>query len=418
MSELYSKSIIKLELDKVLEILADCAGSTAGKDACLRLRPVSDLDEVNTLLAETSAAVNIASQRGYPYFAELKDVSATLERAQMGGSLLPKELLCVAGVLKCARNVRSFLTDEEDKILSQYSVMIVPNKFLEESIFHAILSEDEIADDASPELSDIRRHKRIQSAKIKETLQKTITSPAYTKFLREPIITIRQGRYVVPVKSECKNEIPGLVHDVSSTGSTYFIEPMNAVSANNALRDLELKEQQEIARILAQLSAQVADHADPIRDSIQALVKLDVIFAKARLSFKMRAWPPVMNESGRIELLKARHPLIDSNCVVPISMRLGTDFDTMIITGPNTGGKTVTLKTVGLLTLMAECGLHILSWRISVMSSPSPKACPHSPATCERLLMWFRSAAHGHLFFLMSWEPVRILQRVQHLRSL
>ena len=233
----------------------------------------------------------------------------------------------------------------------------------------AILSEEEIADTASPELADIRRHMRIQAGKIRDSLQKVISSPAYSKFLREPIITIRQGRYVVPVKSECKNDVPGLVHDVSATGSTYFVEPMSAVNANNTLRELELKEKKEIERILAELSAEAAAHAEDINLDYTMLVQLDVIFAKAKLAFQMRAWAPIMNDKGRVELRNARHPLIDPKKVVPISLRLGSDFDTMIITGPNTGGKTVTLKTIGLLTLMAECGLHVPAGDGSVLST-------------------------------------------------
>ena len=210
---------------------------------------------------------------------------------------------------------------------------------------------------------------RSQAGKIRDSLQKVISSPAYSKFLREPIITIRQGRYVVPVKSECKNDVPGLVHDVSATGSTYFVEPMSAVNANNALRELELKEKKEIERILAELSAEAAAHAEDINLDYTMLVQLDVIFAKAKLAFQMRAWAPIMNDKGRVELRNARHPLIDPKKVVPISLRLGSDFDTMIITGPNTGGKTVTLKTIGLLTLMAECGLHVPAGDGSVLST-------------------------------------------------
>jgi len=200
---------------------------------------------------------------------------------------------------------------------------------------------------------------RIEAGKIKDSLQKMISSPAYSKYLREPIITIRQGRYVVPVKSEHRADVPGLVHDVSATGSTYFVEPMSAVNANNALRDLEFKEKKEIERILAELSAEAAAHRETIALNVQLLVQLDVIFAKAKLAYRMRAWEPMMNDQGVVELRNARHPLIDPKTVVPISVRLGKDFDSMIITGPNTGGKTVTLKTIGLLTLMAECGLHI-----------------------------------------------------------
>ena len=360
MSELYEKSRLKLELDQVLQLLSGCAGSEDGKTACLSLVPSSDLEEVQNWLDETTAASNFSTRKGYPNFTVVKDVSAALDRAERGGILQPKELLNIGGVLRCTRRVKDYISEDEDEtVLTPIFQMLTPNKYLEDRIFGAILSEEEIADTASPALADIRRHMRIQSAKIKDGLQKIISSPAYSKYLREPIITIRQGRYVVPVKSECKNDVPGLVHDVSATGSTYFIEPMSAVNANNALRELELKEKKEIERILSELSAEAAGYKEPITDDFHLLVRLDVIFAKARLAFQMRAWAPVMNEQGKIELRNARHPLIDPKTVVPISLRLGSDFDTMIITGPNTGGKTVTLKTVGLLTLMAECGLHI-----------------------------------------------------------
>jgi len=360
MSELYEKSIIKLELDRVLQLLADCAGSTDGKIACLKIKPVSDVDDVKLLLAETSAAVDLSTKKGYPGFSGARNVAEILDRADRGGSLNPGELLAIAGVLRCTRRAKDYMQDVEDNaVLEPYFLLLTPNKYLEERIYSAIISEEEIADAASPELADIRRHMRIQSGKIKESLQKIISSPAYTKVLRDPIITIRQGRYVVPVKSECKNDIPGLVHDVSATGSTYFIEPMSAVSANNALRELELKEKKEIERILAAFSAEVANYKETINNSTAALIQLDVIFAKARLAYSMRAWEPDVNDKGRVVLRNARHPLIDPKTVVPISLHLGDSFDSMIITGPNTGGKTVTLKTIGLLTLMAECGLHI-----------------------------------------------------------
>lgn len=360
MSELYQKSLLKLELDRVLEQLANCAGSQDGKQRCLQLRPSSDLEDVCSMLEETTAASNLSVKKGYPSFSGVRDVSASLEHADRGGSLQPKELLRIAGVLKTARTVKDYLSDEDpDCLLTPLFKALSQNKYLEDRILNAILSEDEISDAASTELADIRRHMRLQAAKIKDSLQKVISSPAYSKFLREPIITIRQGRYVVPVKSECRNDVPGLVHDVSATGSTYFIEPMSAVNANNALRDLELKEKKEIERILAELSAEAAAHRDDITSNFEILVTLDVIFAKARLAYQMKAWAPEMNNEGVVELRNARHPLIDPQKVVPVSMRLGTDFDTMIITGPNTGGKTVTLKTVGLLTLMAECGLHV-----------------------------------------------------------
>ena len=370
MSELYEKSLVKLELDQVLALLADCAGSEGGKQSCLNLRPSSDLEEVEQLLQQTTAAYDLSTKKGYPSFASAADVSASLERADRGGSLQPKELLVIGWVLRCTRSVKDYITPEEKQtVLDPLFHSLTPNKYLEERILTSILSEEEIADTSSSELADIRRHMRIQSGKIRDSLQKVISSPAYSKFLREPIITIRQGRYVVPVKSECKNDVPGLVHDVSATGSTYFVEPMSAVNANNALRELQLKEKKEIERILAELSSEVAAHAEDINLDYSLLVQLDVVFAKAKLAFNMRAWAPIMNDTGRVELRNARHPLIDPKRVVPISLRLGTDFDTMIITGPNTGGKTVTLKTIGLLTLMAECGLHVPAGDGSVLST-------------------------------------------------
>ena len=360
MSELYEKSLQKLELPQVLQLLSACAGSVGGKEACLRLIPSADLEEVELLLQQTSAASDLCDRKGHPVFGDVTDVSASLERAERGGMLQPKELLRIAGVLRCARTTKSYISEDDAKtVLDALFHALTPNKYLEDKIFGAILSEEEIADTASSALADIRRHMRLQSGKIRDSLQKVISSPAYSKFLREPIITIRQGRYVVPVKSECKNDVPGLVHDVSASGSTYFVEPMSAVNANNALRELELKEKKEIERILAELSAEAAGYREAINLDYQMLVQLDVIFAKAKLAYQMRAGAPIMNDQGRVELRKARHPLIDPKAVVPVTVRLGTDFDTMIITGPNTGGKTVTLKTIGLLTLMAECGLHI-----------------------------------------------------------
>lgn len=370
MSELYEKSLCKLELDQVLELLSQCAGSEGGKEACLHVHPTSDLEDVTLMLKQTTAASLLCTKKGNPVFGDVTDVSACLERADRGGSLQPKELLRIGGVLRCARSIKSYVSPEEPStILDSFFQALTPNKYLEDRIFGAILSEEEIADTASPELADIRRHMRIQAGKIRDSLQKIISSPAYGKYLRDPIITIRQGRYVVPVKAECKNDVPGLVHDVSATGSTYFVEPMSAVNANNALRELELKEKKEIERILAELSAEAAGHAEAINLDYSLLVQLDVIFAKAKLAYRMNAWEPLMNDQGRVELRKARHPLIDPKKVVPISLRLGSDFDTMIITGPNTGGKTVTLKTIGLLTLMAECGLHVPAGDGSVLST-------------------------------------------------
>lgn len=360
MTELYEKSLNKLELATVLDKLAESANSEAAKEKCRALLPLEDAEEIAILQGQTSAACKLISLKGSPSFHELKEIGSSLERADRGGCLTPIELLRIAGVLRCIRNAKAYYNgDYMESELDVYFRELNPNRYLEDKISNSILSEEEIADAASSELADIRRHMRVQSAKVKESLQKIITSPSYSKYLRDPIITLRGDRYVVPVKSEYKSEIPGLVHDVSSSGGTFFIEPMSAVNANNALRELLLQERREIERILAELSAEAASFRESICLSYDMLVALDVIYAKAKLSLRMDAMEPEIRTNGTIELVKARHPLIDRKTVVPITVRLGTDFDTLIITGPNTGGKTVSLKTIGLLTLMAECGLHI-----------------------------------------------------------
>ena len=360
MNELYEKSLHKLELDKVLSLLADQACSPAGKEQCLKIEPLNDADEIRLLQKQTSAACRMITLKGSPGLAGVSDVGASVDRAVRGGCLSPEELLRVAGVLKCARQAKAYADgDGMENDLNIFFAQITPNKYLEERIFNSIVSKDEIADAASPELASIRRKIRRQSVAIREGLQKIITSPTYAKFLQEPIVTIRSDRFVVPVKAECKGSIPGLVHDVSSSGSTFFIEPMQAVNGNNALRELFVEERKEIERILTELSGEVAGHREHLAVNYTVLTQLDCIFARAKLSFAMHAAEPEIRTDGKLELKRARHPLITGKTVVPISVRLGSDFDTLIITGPNTGGKTVTLKTLGLLTLMAECGLHI-----------------------------------------------------------
>ena len=360
MCTLSDKSMQKLELPAVLELLASQASSEEAKARCKAVVPLHDREDILTLQKETSAACRLISIKGSPSLSGAKDVSASLARADRGGTLSAGELLKIAAVLRCARQVKNYAeTDSVATVLDPLFLQLVANKYLEEKIERSILSEEEIADAASPELADIRRHIRVKSASVRESLQKIISSPTYAKYLREPIITIRSDRFVVPVKSECKSAIPGLVHDVSSSGNTFFIEPMQAVNANNDLRELFAKERKEIERILAELSAEAAGYQENINQNFEILVGLDVIFARAKLSFQMKAVEPQIREDGKIELKNARHPLIDKKTVVPITVRLGDDFDTMVITGPNTGGKTVTLKTMGLLTLMAECGMHI-----------------------------------------------------------
>jgi len=358
MNELFEKSIHTLELPRVLAMLADEAVTEEGKENCLSSRPCAYRNEVARLQGQTSAAFDLLVKNGTPSLLGIRPVAAALHRADRGGSLNTRELLDMAQVLRCARNMREYGVGDREKktVLDGYFESLSPNRFLEEKIIGSILSEEEIADSASPELADIRRHIRAAAGKVRDVLNRLIASNQ-SKYLQETIITMRGGRYVVPVKSEHKNEIPGLVHDVSGSGGTFFIEPMGVVNANNELRELQLKEQKEIERILAELSADCANFKEGIEENYRTLIALDCIFARAKLSSKMGGMEPALGDF--IELKRARHPLLDAKTAVRNDLYLGKDFDTLVITGPNTGGKTVTLKTIGLLTLMAQCGMHI-----------------------------------------------------------
>ena len=357
MNELFEKSIQTLELPRVLEMLAGCAVTDEGRERALALRPMTDIEDVRRAQEETSAAVKLLILRGTPGFAGIRPVAASLQRADMGGSLNTRELLEVAAVLRAARTAGEYGAGEEKSPISHLFHALTPNRFLEDTITNSIVGEDELADSASPELASIRRHMRATESKVRDILQKLISSNQ-SKYLQEAIITIRSDRYVVPVKSEHKNAIPGLVHDVSSSGSTFFIEPMGVVKANNELRELLAKEKKEIERILAELSAQCATHKEDILEDYQLLVWLDTIFARAKLSLKLECTEPRLSDKY-LRLRGARHPLLDQKKAVANDLELGERFDTLVITGPNTGGKTVTLKTLGLITLMAQCGLHI-----------------------------------------------------------
>ena len=357
MNELFEKSIQTLELPRVLEMLAGCAVTDEGRERALALRPMTDIEDVRRAQEETSAAVKLLILRGTPGFAGIRPVAASLQRADMGGSLNTRELLEVAAVLRAARTAGEYGAGEEKSPISHLFHALTPNRFLEDTITNSIVGEDELADSASSELAYIRRHMRATESKVRDILQKLISSNQ-SKYLQEAIITIRSDRYVVPVKSEHKNAIPGLVHDVSSSGSTFFIEPMGVVKANNELRELLAKEKKEIERILAELSAQCATHKEDILEDYQLLVWLDTIFARAKLSLKLECTEPRLSDKY-LRLRGARHPLLDQKKAVANDLELGERFDTLVITGPNTGGKTVTLKTLGLITLMAQCGLHI-----------------------------------------------------------
>jgi len=358
MNDLFEKSIYTLELPRVLKLLAGEAVTEEGKERCIALRPSDDPWQVGRWLDETSAAFRMLVLKGTPGFSGIRPVAAALQRADRGGSLNTRELLDIAAVLRAARTAREYGEGQsgEKSPLEHLFASLTPNRFLEEKISGSILGEEEIADSASPELASIRRHIRAAAGKVRDVLNKLISS-SQAKYLQDSIITMRSGRYVVPVKSEHKNEIPGLVHDVSGSGGTFFIEPMGVVNANNELRELQAKEQKEIERILAELSAEAAAFKEDISQDYDLLILLDVIFAKAKLASRMGAMAPTLGD--RILLNRARHPLLDQKRAVANNLRLGGEFDTLVITGPNTGGKTVTLKTLGLLTLMAQCGLHI-----------------------------------------------------------
>ena len=370
MSDLFDKSIRTLELPRVLELLSEQAVSAEAKQRALRLRPETEPEEVLRLLDQTDAARNLIGLRGSPSFSGVKPVAEALDRADRGGALNTRELLTIADLLTAARRAKEYFNDEaaEKTAIDPLFLSLHGNRFLEEKIKRAIPDEDTIADAASTELADIRRHMRAAQAKSRQILQKIISSPSYGKILQETIITQRDGRFVVPVKAEHKGDLPGLVHDISSTGATLFVEPMGVVQANNEYIELQAKEQKEIDRILAEFSAEAAAHREDIQWDYDTLVHLDLIFARGQLSYKMNAVRPEVRRDGAIHLRKARHPLLDPKTAVPIDIELGDTFDTLVITGPNTGGKTVSLKTVGLLTLMGQSGLHIPAFDNSRLS--------------------------------------------------
>ena len=350
-----------LEFTKIREMLAGYALSEFGRKKCLALTPLSDFAEVNRALDETEEAVVALTFLGGHPMTPFDDISEYLALAGKGSTLSQKALLSVAETLRSARAARSALvTDRENTpIITAMASRLQPMRQLEEDITEAILSEDEISDHASPALLDIRRHIRSANDRIREKLNSMAHGAAYSKYLMESIVTVRDGRYVLPVKQEYRQNVPGLVHDQSATGATLFIEPMAVVEMGNELKEWHMKERAEIERILAALSAQVADGGDLIAQNLSILQHLDFAFAKGMLSRELECVRPKMNEAGKINLVRVRHPLINREKVVPCSLWLGDDFTSLIITGPNTGGKTVTLKTLGLMTLMAQSGLHV-----------------------------------------------------------
>ena len=356
------KAIHALEYMKIIDQLTQKASSPLGKEKCRRLRPSNSLSEIETMQLQTAHALTRLFQKGNINFGSVKDIRASLKRLEVGSSLNIVELLTICSFLENVNRVKSYGRPDRDDTapdcLSAMFQTLEPLTPLSAEIRRCILSEEEISDDASPTLRQIRRGIKIANDRIHTQLNSIVNSNSRT-YLQDTVITMRNGRYCIPVKAEYKNQIPGMIHDQSSTGSTLFIEPMSIVKLNNDIRELELQEQKEIEVILARLSEEVAQYGEALSDNFTIMVELDFIFARAALAMEQNATAPVFNTKGIINLRKARHPLIHKKQVVPIDIRLGEDFDLLVVTGPNTGGKTVSIKTVGLLTLMGQSGLHI-----------------------------------------------------------
>lgn len=352
------KSLSTLEYTKILKSLSECAKNDDAKTMAEELKPSSDFREVERALAETDAAVTMSLKFGSPEILRVEPVDGAIKRLDVGGALSAAELLNVARLLKCIRNLKRY-TKEQTGVLEEYFSELVSAKPIEDEINRAIVSEDEIADAASPALANVRRKMKNTGAKIKDSLDSMVRSGHYQKFLMDNIVTMRNNRYVVPVKAEHRSEVPGIVHDMSASGSTVFIEPSSVVNANNELHELEIKEKAEIEKVLYELSNKVAEISEQVKYNYETLILIDFIFAKAKLALDMKAVCPKLNTDGKIKIVKGRHPLIDKSKIVPIDVRLGDDFDVLVVTGPNTGGKTVVLKTIGLFCIMTQAGLHI-----------------------------------------------------------
>ena len=357
------KNLFTLEFDKIREILASCAATEGAKQVAMSLVPTvrCDREEVETRLTRTTDARRLIDFKGHPSFGMVKDVEGACERAEKGATLSTRELLDIGNVLRTSRSLLDYIRTNKtfDTSLDEIFERLFTFRPVEDKIFRSIISEEMIADEASTTLADIRRKIRAESNRIKETLQKYIAGGSYSKYLQENIVTMRNGRYVVPVRVEHKNDVKGMIHDTSASGSTIFVEPAAVVDSNNEIRILETKEQHEIDRILAELSAEVATIAYSVRLNYQNITELAFVFACGTLSERMQAIAPKISEGRCVRLIRARHPLIDKDRVVPIDISLGGEYDTLIITGPNTGGKTVSLKTLGLFALMTQAGLHI-----------------------------------------------------------
>lgn len=360
-----NKTLKVLEYNKIIEMLMDKAESQLGKDLIKELKPLVEIDKIEKLQKETEEALSLLVKRGNPPLYGIHSISYELKRVEIGGSISPGGLIKVSDSLRVARSLKNFLKETKEDKTSNHPIIenLVEKlsifKHIEDEINNAIINENEISDNASTTLKSIRRQIGIKNDAVKDKLSSIIGSQSNKKYLQDSIVTMREGRYVIPVKSENRSHVPGLVHDMSSSGATVFVEPMAVVELNNQLRELELKEREEIERILAVLSNLVGEQSEYIRGNENILKELDFIFAKGKLALEMKATKPILNKKGYINIKKGRHPILDTKNVVPIDAYIGRDFTSLIITGPNTGGKTVTLKTVGLFTLMGQSGLHI-----------------------------------------------------------
>lgn len=356
-----NKYHISLELPKILLTLSEMTSCEEARLAALSLQPSGDFFKVQKRLSETEAAHILIAKFGAPSFGGLINVNNQLSRASSGGTLSMRELLDISCDLRVIRGITEWRSKSAgmDTAIDDLFNSLYTNKYLEDKINNAVLSDTEMSDNASPALKDIRRHKRLEESKIRDKLDGMIRSPKYKSSLQDAIITQRNGRFVVPVKAEHRSEVSGMVHDTSGSGATVFIEPAAVIEANNRIKVLESRERDEIERILSELSEEAGSFADTIKISCESAAELNLIFSKAQLAYKMKATMPIINSRGVIELKKARHPLLDPKKAVPIDVSLGDKYDSLVITGPNTGGKTVSIKTIGLLTLMAECGLFI-----------------------------------------------------------
>lgn len=403
------KALQTLEFDKIIDLLTSYASSPMGQKLCRELRPSSDISEICQMQQQTHDALTRLFRKGHISFGDAKDIRGSLKRLEIGSTMNSSELLQTAALLENTARVKSYgrheNADTKEDSLDLFFQSLEPLTPLSTEIRRCILSEEEISDDASPTLKQIRRSIRAAGDKIRGQLN-SLVNGSYRTYLQDAVITMRDGRYCIPVKSEYKSQVPGMIHDQSATGSTIFVEPMAIVKLNNDIRELELKEQEEIQVILASLSAQVAEHLETIGYNLENMVALDFIFARASLAMEQNANQPIFNTEGRIHLRKARHPLIDKKKVVPIDVTLGEDFDLLIITGPNTGGKTVSLKTVGLLTLMGQSGLHIPALdRCSLAVFDEVYADIGDEQSIEQSLSTFSSHMTNVVSFLSKADP-------------